>query len=433
VLVSLAASEVTIVRNRPLAVSFLARIRPQGRPAIRGHDLACAVLALALAGCGAHAPESHVYRPPVAADDGLAVGTLTEVGCEAAPLLQAARDISEGRFGEIHSLLLLKDGRLVFEAYFPGHDYAWDAPGFQGATVDWDQDTAHNVHSVGKSITSACVGIAIDKGFIGGVDASIWDYLPEHRHLNTEGKDRITIEHLLAMTSGLEWDEWGASYKDANNDVIAMWVESADPIAYVLAKPMVSDPGAEFNYSGGNMVVLGEIIRNATGMDIEAFSGAHLFAPLGIDPPEWSWINDSVVYAGGDQRMTPREMLILGAAFLNQGVWGGERVLSQAWVGRSASPYPGPDHSWLNHALRPIPPGEGTWGRRGYSYGWWVHTFGPLGRRHPAYWAFGWGGQRIIVLPEHEAVVVFTAANYARSDPTLRILTQYVLPALERG
>lgn len=354
-------NKVTTVRRCPTESYGRRRFRHGGHLAGREAGLVCVVLALFLAGC-AGAPVAQEYRAPATAEDGLPVASPAEVGVDVAPLLQAASDISEGQYGEIHSLLLLKDDRLVFEAYFPGHDYVWDAPGFHGPRVNWDREMAHNVHSVGKSITSACVGIAIDKGFIGGVDASIWDYLPEHRYLNTEGKDRITIEHLLAMTSGLEWDEWGASYKDANNDVIAMWVASADPIVYVLAKPMVSDPGAKFNYSGGNMVVLGEIIRNATGMDIEAFSGAHLFAPLGIDPPEWSWINDDVVYAGGDQRMTPLEMLILGALYLNEGVWGGERVLPQAWVGRSASPCPGPDHSCLNYALRPIPPGEGTWG-----------------------------------------------------------------------
>jgi len=404
-----------------------------GNTLARGRGLAYILLALALVGCGARTPGTGAYAAPVSADDGLAVGSAEEVGVDVAPLLLAASDISEGQFGEIHSLLLLKDGKLVFEAYFTGHDYAWEAPGFRGARVNWGRDTAHNVHSVGKSITSACVGIAIDKGFISSVDDSVWQYLPDYRHLNTGGKNQITIEHLLAMTSGLAWDEWGASYQDDSNDVIGMWLQSDDPIAYVLAKPLVSEPGTEFTYSGGNMVVLGEIIRNATGMDIEAFSGEYLFQPLGIEPPEWSWINDDVVYAGGDQRMTPREMLILGAMFLNEGAWGGERVLSQQWVAHCASPYPGPDHTWFNYPLRPVPPGEGTWGPRGYAYGWWVHTFRLRGKRCPAYWAFGWGGQRIIVLPEQEAVVVFTAANYTHSDPTPRILTQYILPALERG
>jgi CubicO group peptidase (beta-lactamase class C family) len=390
------------------------------------------IVALLLISCGSDPSGQYTYRQPETVDGGLDVGTLEEVSMDQALIESAVDDISGGKYGEVHSLLIYKDGRLVFEEYLPGHDYLWDGPDFHGAWVNWDRDREHNIHSAGKSITSACIGIAVDQGFIDSVDQSIFDYLPQYQYLNTAGKHRITIEHLLAMTSGLEWDEWGTSYSSEENDVIALWLECDDPVACVLEKPLVSEPGTEFTYSGGNMIVLGEIIQNATDMDIEAFSGKYLFAPLGIDTPEWRWIEGSgVVYAAGDQELTPREMLKFGVTYLNGGVWDGQQIVPEQWVEHSANPYPGPDNSWHNSFLQPIPPGDNTWGLRGYSYTWWTHQFSHSGKEFPAFWAFGWGGQKIVVFPDQNAVVVVTGGNYTSADTTAKILTEYVIPALE--
>lgn len=386
-----------------------------------------------LAGCNSAPAESSDYHPPEEVSDGIEVGTLDEVGMEAALLLEAAGEIEAGRYGEVHSLLVFKDDRLVFEAYFPGHLYEYDGPNYHGAWVNYDRDQRHNIHSVGKSITSAVVGIAIEEGFIDSVEQSIFDFLPEYQHLNTDGKEEITIEHLLTMTSGLEWDEWDVPYGDPENDIIRLWLACADQVECILDVPLVDEPGQTFTYSGGNMILLGEIIKNATGMDIEAFANEYLFAPLGIDPVEWVRFDSDVIYAGGDQEMTPREMMKFGVTYLHDGMWDGQQIISQQWVENSATPYPGPDNSWLNHALRSIPPGDGTWGQRGYAYTWWTHQFSESGEEMPAYWAFGWGGQEIIVFPEQNAVVVFTGGNYTTAPPTVKILQEYIFPALISG
>jgi len=385
-----------------------------------------------LTGCGSKPVPAYSYRLPNQMEDGFEVGRLNQANMDVNLLESAVDDINNGTYGEIHSMLIYKDGKLIFEEYFPGHDNKWDGPNFHGNWVNWDVDRRHNIHSAGKSITSACIGIAIDQGFIESVDQSIFDYLPEHQHLNTASKDQITIEHLLTMTSGLAWDEWGSSYASEDNDVIALWFDCEDPIACILEKPLVSEPGTTFTYSGGNIIVLGEIIKNATGMDIEAFSWQYLFEPLGIETPPWRWINDTdVVYAGGDQELTPREMLKFGVAYLDKGVWNGEQIIPADWVENSATPYSGPDNNWLNHALKSIPPGDNTWGRRGYAYTWWTHEFSHSGKKIPAYWAFGWGGQKIVVFPDQNAVVVFTGANYSSGDATARILVKYVIPAFD--
>lgn len=387
------------------------------------------IFLFAATACSSDSSTQYSYQPPPQMGDGLAVGSLDEVGLDVGLLAEAVDGIEDGRYGEVHSMLIYKDNRLVLEEYFPGHDYQWDAPNFHGDLVNWDWEKEHNIHSVGKSITSASVGIAIDEGFIESVDQSIFDYLPDYQHFNTAGKGQITIEHLLTMTSGLEWDEWGTSYSNEGNDVIALWLDCDDPIACILQKPLVSEPGTSFTYSGGNMVLLGEIIKNATGMDIEAFSAAYLFQPLGIEPVAWSWINDDVIYAGGDQYLTPREMLKFGITYLNDGMWDGQQIIPKQWVETSAAPYSG--NSWFNNALRPIPPDDGTRGERGYAYTWWTHEFSHGGKKIPTYWATGFGGQKIIVFSEQEAVVVFTSGNYNMASTNATILNDYIIPAFD--
>lgn len=375
---------------------------------------------------------AETYQQPTQTDDGLLVGTLEDVNLDTTVIESAVAEIQNGKYGEVHSFLIYKDGRLVFEKYFPGHDYLWEGPNFHGDWVRWDIDARHNIHSAGKSVTSACIGIAIDRSYIESVDQSIFNYLPGYQHLKAGGKGQITIEHLLTMTSGLEWDEWGSSYADAENDVIALWVDCDDPVRCILEKPLVSQPGTDFNYSGGNMILLGEILRNASGMDIEAFAGEYLFKPLGIATPEWRWIEGSdVVYAGGDQKLTPREMLKFGVLFLHVGVWNGKQIIPKEWVEHSETPYPGPENSWINHFLRPIPPGDSTFGPRGYAYTWWTHEFSHEGKEISAFWAFGWGGQKIVIFPEQNTVVVFTGGNYTSADMTGKILTEYVIPLFD--
>lgn len=391
--------------------------------------LAIAVVSLLVAGCSSASYGQYSLQPPETIGDGLTVGTLNAVEMDSDLLSEAAARITAGDYGEVHSLLIHKDGRLVLEEYFPGHTYKWDAPGFHGAMVDWDEHEPHNIHSVGKSITSASVGIAIDQGFIESVNESIFEYLPDHQHLRADAKEDITIEHLLTMTSGLAWDEWGASYSDTDNDMIRLWLTCDDQIACVLEAPLESDPGTEFTYSGGNMVLLGAIIEDATGMDIEQFSGQYLFDPLDIDPPDWGRFPSGIIDASGDQYLTPRDMVKLGVTYLNQGVWNGQQVIPARWVDKSATPYEG--NSWQNSFLRSMPPGDNTRGQRGYSYTWWTHDYSHSGTAFPAYFALGFGGQKIYVFPEQDAVVVFTAANYATADTTTKILTEYVIPAME--
>jgi len=362
----------------------------------------------------------YTYSPPENINDGFDVGSLDEVNIDPALIEKAVNDINRGKYKEVHSMLIFRDGKLVFEEYFNGYKYKWDGVNYNGDWVIWTRSTVHVMQSVTKSITSTCIGIAIDNGFIQSVNQSIFDYLPEHQHLNTDGKDKITIEHLLTMTSGLEWDEWGAPNNSVDNDAIGLWF-CEDPITFVLERPLVSEPGTNFTYNGGGMDVLGVIIKNATKMNIEEFSGKYLFEPLEIDSFNWyNRFENGVIDAASGLKITPRDMIKIGVTFLNKGVWNGKKIISEQWIEKSATTYPGNTRIKL--------PGEDS-GRVGYSYSWWTKQNSNSGKKINIFWAGGWGGQRIMVFPELNSVVVFTGGNWTSKVQTFKILEKYIIPA----
>jgi CubicO group peptidase (beta-lactamase class C family) len=380
------------------------------------------ILSLLSGGCKYDASSHYTYRPPENINDGLDVGSLDEVNIDVRLIEKAVNKIQQGKYKEVHSMLIFKDDKLVVEEYFDGHEYKWDGPDYHGDLVSWDRTTSHVAQSVTKSITSACIGIAIDNGFIENVHQSIFAYLPAYQHLNTDGKGEITIEYLLTMTSGLDWKEWGAPYNSEDNPIIGIWFSDKDPVTYILERSLAAEPGTSFSYYGGNMIVLGEIIRNATNMNIDEFSSKYLFEPLSIDSADWAVrFENGVIEAASGLRMTPRDMVKIGVTYLNNGVWKGEQIVSRQWVEKSATAFPG------NNGIKI--PGEDS-GRTGYAYSWWTKQYSNAGKEINMFWALGWGGQKIIVFPEINAVVVFTGGNYTSEVKTFSILEKYIMPAL---
>ncbi len=380
------------------------------------------VLLLLMIGCQSEPAIQYIYQPPENISDGLDVSTLEEVNIDSELMEKVVNEINRGKYDEVHSLLILKDNKLVFEEYFQGHKFQWDAPKAHGELVKWDKSMEHMVMSDTKSITSACIGIAIDEGFIGSVHQSIFDYLPEHQHLNTDGKDKITIEHLLTMTSGLKWDEWNAPPNSGENDIAALWFYSSDdPITSILKRPLTDTPGTRFTYSGGNMIILSEIIKNASGMNLGDFSEQYLFQPLGIGSSHWDQFENGVIDGAGGLHLTPRDMVKIGVTFLNNGFWNDKRIISEQWVAKSATSFPGNDG--IN-----VP---GTDERNtGYSYSWWTKSFSDSGKEINMFYAGGWGGQLIMVTPELNTVIVLTGGNYEAKVKIFEILKEYILPAI---
>ncbi len=385
--------------------------------------LLISILFLFFISCKQDPSTLRYYQVPENIEDGLEVGTLDEGNIDKDLIEKGINDINRGKYGEVHSLLIYKDGKLVVEEYFTGHKYQWDAPNHYGDLVLFLKNTPHVTQSVTKSITSTLIGIAIDNGFIKSVDQSIFDYLPEYQELKTGGKDKITIEHLLTMTSGLTWDEWNAPLSSKDNDMVAIWFEGYDdPVRYILKRPLVNEPGTRFNYSGADMFILGKIIANATKMNIDEFSAKYLFDPLGIDSFDWWLRYDSFIETASGLKLIPRDMAKIGILFLNNGIWDGEQIIPKQWVKKSSTPF-------LNNSGIKIP-GEDL-GKVGYAYTWWTKDFSVAGKEINGYWANGWGGQKIIVFPEINTVIVFTGGNYTSTVKNFKILEKYILPAIE--
>ncbi len=217
----------------------------------------------------------------------------------------------------LHSVLIIRNGYLVTEAYF--HPYT--------------ADIRHQVASATKSVISMLIGIAIDQGYLRSVDQPLLDFFPGRRIANVDAqKQAVTLGHLLSMTSGLACQD--RSGTDAEMQRSRGWVQ------FVLDLPMARTPGAEFSYCSGGPHLLSAILEKATGLNTRDFANAKLFTPLGIPAvSEMEWVADPQGYASGGYGLylTPRNMAKLGYLYLKQGQWAGQHLVPAQWVPASST------------------------------------------------------------------------------------------------
>jgi len=289
---------------------------------------------------------------------------------------------------QIDSLLVIRNGWIVFEEY----------------PSTFGPNDTHHLFSCTKSITSTLIGIALRLGYLESINTSVLDYFPEREFTNpSEKKDKITIQNLLEMTSGLDWNE--EQHGNVINDYNKM-VHSEDWVKYVLDKPMAAEPGSIFLYNSGASHILSAIIQERTHNTTLEFAVAYLFQYLGIT--EFEWIQDPQgVYSGASGlKMKPLDMAKIGYLYIKDGLWDGVQLIPQDWVGMTTT-----SQVHVDETL-------------GYSYQWWVLS--ELG----AFYALGWGYQSIIVVPKYDLVVVVTAVTI---DPTVQveyILRKWIFPSL---
>ncbi|MCZ6858051.1 MAG: serine hydrolase [Gemmatimonadetes bacterium] len=355
----------------------------------------------------------YEYVVPPETGDGWTTASLADVGLAEDRFVQLIDIIRTGTYANIHGIVVVKDHRLVFEEYFDG--LAFRAAVGTRVVGNWkhfDRAQPHNLASATKSITSTILGIAIDKGFVSSVDTAVYDFFPEYSQFRDARKDSITLQHMLTMTSGLDWDESTCTYGQICNDINALFSQ-ADPVRYILAKAAVDPPGERWLYNGGGTNVLGQVVRKASGQTLEEFANEHLFGPLGISPPIWIHLAGPMTYASGDLKLRPRDMAKIGYIFANDGQWNGQQIISPEWIAESTQ-----------HRKQ-------TWDPRwGYGYQWWLFDYPANGRTYRSFGARGWGGQIITVFPDLDMVVVLTGGNYLTPDPTDAVIRQFVLDAL---
>ncbi len=310
----------------------------------------------------------------------------------------------------VHAVLLVRNGTLLFEHYRKGQDERW---GTSIGEVRYAPDVRHDVRSISKSVVSLLVGIAVDRGLIRSIDEPVFTFFPGFASLRTPEKDRILVRHLLTMSSGIEWDE-ERPYTDPENSEIRM-IFAPDSYRYAFEQPMASEPGKVWKYSGGSTTLLAAIVEKVTGKSLLAFARESLFTPLGITDVEWLNVPNGQPAAASGLRLRPRDLAKVGQLFLNGGAWNGKRVVSAAWLQES------------------IEPRFTGWNSNRYGYQWWLGRSAVKDRIIDWTAAWGLGGQRLFILPTYDAVAVVTAGLYKSNTQDLvafDILNNYVLPAL---
>lgn len=301
--------------------------------------------------------------------------------------------ISSNGFRKIDSLLLLRDGELIFETY----------------QNQYGPEKAHGIASITKSVTSLLIGIAIDRGHISSVEDKVVNYFANTPYENSWPADKqsITIEHLLTMQHGIACDDYG----DPGMKQFRSWLNSDDRIAALLAMPMARPPGQESTYCTASTQLLQQVIETSTGQSVETFARRALFEPLGIKSFRWERSPKHGVGMGFGAKAHPRDIAVLGRLVELHGNWQGTQIVSSKWL-------------------------EETFKRRGtlleidYGYLWYGEAYSINGETIQSHLAMGHGGQFLILFPQLQAILVIAASDYDQEIDFYDLVKNYVIPVI---
>ena len=377
------------------------------------------ILAAVLAAVSLPAPAQAPPSPtacgaPAALDDGWPLDQPARVDLDQARLCGIAAKLKATE-ANVHAVVVVRHGRLVFEQYFSGYDDPWGEP---EGRFTFNATTRHDMRSISKSATSLLVGAAIERGLIASIDAPVVGFFPEFAALRSPGWDALTLRNLLTMSSGIKWNE-NLPWTHPDNDEPHLG-KDPDPIRYVLSKPIVTPPGTVWNYNGGATDLLGNIIERVSGKPFSIFAREVLFQPLGIIDWEWKayYDNGKIAPAAG-LRLRPRDAAKIGQLVLNHGGWEGRQIVPAAWISQSTTP-----------RFQAIGYFGGLFF---YGYQWWLGR--TLSGEREVTWvaAVGLGGKRIFIIPDFDLVVVTTSGLYTsprQGNAPLDILYSFVIPAV---
>ena len=317
--------------------------------------------------------------------------------------------IHEGVFKKITSILIARNGKLAYERYFDGSN----------------PQTLRNTRSATKTITGMLIGIAIDKGYLTGIDVPIMRFFQDKQPLESPDprKDKITIEDFLTMSSILECDD-NNQFSRGNEErmyLVEDWTKFALNLPIKgypswTAKPKDAPYGRTFSYCTAGAIVLGEILNKATNMPVEEFARMNLFANLGIRDADWQFTPLGLASTAGGLSLRSQDLLKLGQLYLNEGIWNGHRVISKKWVINSTQPHVRVDDDTE------------------YGYLWWLRKFKSETKTHPAFYMAGNGGNKVCVFPKLELVVVITSTNFntrGMHEQTDRLLSEFILTSVK--
>ncbi|MGU3472751.1 serine hydrolase domain-containing protein [Paenibacillus sp. D51F] len=277
-------------------------------------------------------------------------------------------------------------------------------------------DRPASIYSCTKSVLSALIGIAVGQGLIGSVADPVFSYLDMEEEGTAKAikddprKRDITIEHLLTMTSGLDWPDFDKPYWEMK--------KAASPAAFVMGRELAHEPGTTFTYNTGGSQLLSIILTRTAQESLPSFARNYLFRPAGIGSARWNRLGEGHE-AGAGLSMGMKDLSRFGRLYLQQGMWNGEQIIPQKWIVDSQMPH----HKGLLHYEPSI---YGS-----YGYHWWVS---PEGKQDgPDYFfALGYGGQYLFVIPSLDMTVVVRKSLDGRSKSiySRRVLTELVIPAV---
>lgn len=381
--------------------------------------LVALIVALAIAGCkratvAVPRADPNACGEPIGGIDSWPVATPESVGLSKPALCPMVKWLAESTLDNVHAVLIVRHGKLVFEQYFTGDD---EHLGSKAGIVTFGPTVRHDERSVSKSVVSLVMGIAIDHGWIKSVDAPVFSFFPEYADLNTPEKSRITIRDLLTMSSGLEWHEEDVPYTSPYNSEIVM-DRSSDPLRAALAPDVAAQPGKIWNYNSGSTELLGAILKKATGKAVDQLAATQLFAPLGITDFTWYKQPNGSPHAAGGLRLRPRDLAKIGQLILQRGSWNGTQVVSSTWIDAASTPRIMGEFLFF------------------YGYQFWLGRSLVNGREVKWTAAVGLGGQRLYVVPELDMVVALNSGMYTsdrQGRVTLQVLDRYVIPSVEHS
>jgi CubicO group peptidase (beta-lactamase class C family) len=341
-------------------------------------------------GLNPRSTKAYVYEAPPATDDGISVGDREEARMSSPVLDKLVQEIMQMKFGYIHSMLIARNNKLVVEEYFFGYP----------------REAHFGIQSATKSFVSALTGIALEKGEISSVQAPLCNFIPSYRDLvcNDQNKS-ITLSDLMSMSTGLKWDEVTYEYgHEKNTSMIAF--NSGDEFKYLLTRPR--SVKKTFAYNSLNHIMMNHVLKESTGLDNATEIKTRILDPLGITAYDPGESKNGIL---GDIFLRPRDMLKFGLMYLNGGKWNGRQIVPANWVQASTT------------TKIQVKPGLG------YGYFWWTKNFRWNDRILPGYFAWGYGGQYIFVIPGLQLVAVFNGTNWS-TDPQgkyMQLMEEYVL------
>src|SRR5579872_2564879 len=340
-------------------------------------------------GASMRRPGTGLRRAMTDMQDGWEIADPASAGLDAEVLAGLGPQFEAWTEANLHAALIVRHGQLVYERYFAGEDQAFGKP---LGRVAYHAGLKHDLRSITKSIASLLVGIALERGRIRDLDASVLDFFPECADLRTPEKAGITLRHLLTMSAGLAWNEMLPYSNPANSERRMM--EAPDPYRYVLEQPLARRPGATYSYNGGLTMLLAAVVERSSGRSIDAVARDELFAPLGIEDVEWVRYPAGIANAASGLRMRPRDLARIGQMVLARGLWAGRRVVPADWIEQSLAPQVNGESLFF------------------YGFHWWLGR--SLVNRREISWASatGWGGQRMFIVPSLDMVVLAMAGLY---------------------